>query len=168
MWCGSGVVSVSLSRTIIDYMGLSRILQDTAMAYQTNILKSLLTVFFHNRQGSPFHFMPHFTLVRGQVRNILTADVYLHILKNIVPFTTPILFLSIEKAVNPKPDCFVCMDMKLSNWNSDKTFFIALINCYILSSKSPQILENAKFIASEFALRLSLVLYPFPSCYKLS
>ncbi len=48
------------------------------------------------------------------------------------------------------------------NWNSDKTFFIAFINCYILSSKSPQTLENAKFIASEFALRLSLVLYPFP------
>ena len=52
--------------------------------------------------------------------------------------------------------------------NSDKTLFIAFINCYILSSKSPQTLENAKFIASEFALRLSLVLYPFPSCYELS
>ena len=50
----------------------------------------------------------------------------------------------------------------LINRNSDKTLFIALINCYILSSKSPQTLENAKFIASEFALRLSLVLYPFP------
>lgn len=60
VWCGSGVVSVSLSRTIIDYMGLSRILQDTAMAYQTNILKSLLTVFFHNRQGSAVSF--HATL----------------------------------------------------------------------------------------------------------
>lgn len=48
------------------------------------------------------------------------------------------------------------------NWNSDKTLFIAFNNCYILSSKSPQTLENAKFIASEFALRLSLVLYPFP------
>lgn len=33
------------------------------------------------------------------------------------------------------------------------------VRCYILSSKSPQTLENAKFIASEFALRLSLVLY---------
>ena len=52
--------------------------------------------------------------------------------------------------------------------NSDKTLFIAFINCYILSSKSPQTLENTKFIASEFALRLSLVLYPFPSCYELS
>ena len=52
------------------------------------------------------------------------------------------------------------------NWNSDKTLFIAFINCYILSSKSPQTLENAKFIASVFALRLSLVLYPFPSCYE--
>ena len=52
------------------------------------------------------------------------------------------------------------------NWNSDKTIFIAFINCYILSSKSPQTLENAKFIASEFALRLSLVLYPFLSCYE--
>ena len=54
------------------------------------------------------------------------------------------------------------------SWNSDKTLFIAFNNCYILSSKSPQTLENAKFIASEFALRLSLVLYPFPSCYELS
>ena len=52
------------------------------------------------------------------------------------------------------------------NRNSDKTLFIAFNNCYILSSKSPQTLENAKFIASEFALRLSLVLYPFPSCYE--
>jgi hypothetical protein len=49
-----------------------------------------------------------------------------------------------------------------TNWNSDKTHFIAFINCYILSAKTPQTLENAKFIASEFALRLSLVLYPFP------
>ena len=56
----------------------------------------------------------------------------------------------------------------ITNWNSDKTLFIAFNNCYILSSKSPQTLENAKFIASEFALRLSLVLYPFPSCYELS
>ena len=55
---------------------------------------------------------------------------------------------------------------KRTNWNSDKTLFIAFNNCYILSSKSPQTLENAKFIASEFALRLSLVLYPFPSCYE--
>ena len=54
------------------------------------------------------------------------------------------------------------------NWNSDKTLFITFINCYILSSKSPQTLENTKFIASEFALRLSLVLYPFPSCYERS
>ena len=46
--------------------------------------------------------------------------------------------------------------------------FIAFNNCYILSPKSPQTLENAKFIASEFALMLSLVLYPFPSCYELS
>ncbi len=52
------------------------------------------------------------------------------------------------------------------NWNSDKTLFIAFNNCYILSSKSPQTLENTKFIASEFALMLSLVLYPFPSCYE--
>ncbi|MBD5498854.1 MAG: helix-turn-helix transcriptional regulator [Lachnospiraceae bacterium] len=52
------------------------------------------------------------------------------------------------------------------NRNSDKTLFIAFINCYILSPKSPQTLENAKFIASEFALRLSLMLYPFPSCYE--
>ena len=58
--------------------------------------------------------------------------------------------------------------IKYINMNSDKTLFIAFINCYILSSKSPQTLENAKFIASEFALRLSLVLYPFPSCYELS
>ena len=57
---------------------------------------------------------------------------------------------------------------KRTNWNSDKTLFIAFNNCYILSSKSPQTLENAKFIASEFALMLSLVLYPFPSCYELS
>lgn len=48
----------------------------------------------------------------------------------------------------------------------DKALFIAFNNCYILSSKSPQTLENAKFIASEFALRLSLVLYPFLSCYE--
>ena len=54
----------------------------------------------------------------------------------------------------------------VDNWNSDKTLFIAFNNCYILSSKSPQTLENAKFIASEFALMLSLVLYPFPSCYE--
>ena len=57
---------------------------------------------------------------------------------------------------------------KQKNRNSDKTLFIAFINCYILSSKSSQTLENAKFIASEFALMLSLVLYPFPSCYELS
>ena len=54
------------------------------------------------------------------------------------------------------------------NWNSDKTLFIAFNDSYILSPKSPQTLENAKFIANEFALRLSLVLYPFPSCYELS
>ena len=54
-----------------------------------------------------------------------------------------------------------------ANRNSDKTLFIAFNNCYILSSKSPQTLENTKFIASEFALRLSLVLYPFPSYYEL-
>ena len=52
------------------------------------------------------------------------------------------------------------------NWNSDKTLFIAFNNCYILSSKSPQTLKNAKFITSEFSLRLSLVLYPFPSYYE--
>ena len=56
--------------------------------------------------------------------------------------------------------------INIDNQNSDKTLFIAFNNCYILSSKSPQTLENAKFIASEFALRLSLVLYPFPSCYE--
>ena len=54
-----------------------------------------------------------------------------------------------------------------TNWNSDKTLFIAFINCYILSSKSPQALEKAihsrKFIASEFTLMLPLVLYPFPN-----
>ena len=52
--------------------------------------------------------------------------------------------------------------------NSDKTLFIAFINCYILSSKSPQTFENTKFITSEFALTFSLVLYPFPLCYELS
>ncbi len=56
---------------------------------------------------------------------------------------------------------FSC-NYSLTNLNSDKTLFIAFINCYILSSKSPQTLQNAKFIASEFALRFSLVLYPFP------
>ena len=45
---------------------------------------------------------------------------------------------------------------------------ITFINCYILSSWSPQTLVNAKFVASEFALTLSLVLYPFPSCYECS
>ena len=50
--------------------------------------------------------------------------------------------------------------------NFDKTLFIEFNNCYILSSKNPQTLENAKFIASEFALMLSLVLYPFPSYYE--
>ena len=60
---------------------------------------------------------------------------------------------------------FLCCSI---NGNSDKTLFIAFINCYILSPKSPQTLENTKFIASEFALRLSLMLYPFPSCYELS
>ena len=60
-----------------------------------------------------------------------------------------------------------CGIMELStNRNSDKTLFIAFINCYIFSSKSPQTLENTKFITSEFALRLSLVLYPFLSCYE--
>ena len=54
----------------------------------------------------------------------------------------------------------------LINWNSDKTKFLAFNNCYILSSKSPQTLENAKFIASEISLTLSLVLYPFPLCYE--
>jgi len=43
---------------------------------------------------------------------------------------------------------------------------MAFINCYILSSKSFQTLENAKFIAKEFALKFSLVLYPFPLCYE--
>ena len=56
--------------------------------------------------------------------------------------------------------------MCLTNWNSDKTLFITFNNCYILSSKSPQTLENTKFIASEFALRLSLVLYPFPKPFS--
>ena len=54
----------------------------------------------------------------------------------------------------------------VTNRNSDKTKFITFNNCYILSPKSSQTLEIAKFIASEFALRLSLVLYPFPSCYE--
>ena len=58
------------------------------------------------------------------------------------------------------------ISIKPINWNSDKTLFIAFINCYILSAKSPQTPENAIFIASEFALRLSLVLYPFLSCYE--
>ena len=31
-WCSSGVVSTSLSRTIIDFIGFSGILQDTAVA----------------------------------------------------------------------------------------------------------------------------------------
>ncbi len=52
------------------------------------------------------------------------------------------------------------------NWNSNKTLFIVFINCYILSSKNPQALENTKFIASEFALRFSLLLYPFSSCFE--
>ena len=50
--------------------------------------------------------------------------------------------------------------------NSDKTLFIALINYYILSPKSPQTLENAKFITSEFDLRLSLILYPFSLMFE--
>ena len=54
----------------------------------------------------------------------------------------------------------------LINQNSDKTFFISFNNCYILSPKSLQTLENAKFIASEFALKLSLVLYPFPKPFS--
>mgnify|MGYP002264439575 CR=1 FL=1 len=57
-------------------------------------------------------------------------------------------------------------------WNKSQFWFDLihniLINCYILSSWSPQPLENAKFVASEFALMLSLVLYPFPSCYECS
>ena len=57
-------------------------------------------------------------------------------------------------------------DDNAANGNSDKTLFIAFNNCYILSPKSPQTLENTKFIASVFALGLSLVLYPFPSCYE--
>ena len=55
-----------------------------------------------------------------------------------------------------------------TNGNSDKTKFLSFNNCYILSSKSPQTLVNAKFIASELALILSqshskewLLLYPF-------
>ena len=55
-----------------------------------------------------------------------------------------------------------------TNRNSDKTLFIAFNNCHILSLKNPQTLENTKFIASEFAPRLPLVSYPFPSCYELS
>ncbi len=51
--------------------------------------------------------------------------------------------------------------------NSDKTYFVACINYYILSSKSQQTLEDAKFVASEFALMLSLVLYPIPSYCEL-
>ena len=43
------------------------------------------------------------------------------------------------------------------NLNSDKTYFIAFTNCYILSSKSLQTPENAKFIACELALRFSLI-----------
>lgn len=38
----------------------------------------------------PFHFLPYFTLVIGQVRNVCTPDFYLHILKNIVHVITPI------------------------------------------------------------------------------
>lgn len=57
-------------------------------------------------------------------------------------------------------------DCSYTNSNSDKTHFIAFNNCYILSSKSPQTLENAKFITSEFTFRLSLVLYHFSSCYE--
>ena len=52
--------------------------------------------------------------------------------------------------------------------NSDKTYFLSFNNLYILSSKSPQALENVKFIVSELALRLSFVLYPFPLRYELS
>ena len=63
-------------------------------------------------------------------------------------------------------DAIFILDNNLTNWNSDKTLFIAFINCYILSPKSSQTLENAKFIASEFALRFSLVLYPFPSYHE--
>ena len=59
-----------------------------------------------------------------------------------------------------------CLRFYSTNWNSDKTLFIAFNNCYILSSKSPQTLKNAKFITSEFSLKLSLVLYPFPSYYE--
>lgn len=54
------------------------------------------------------------------------------------------------------------------NSNSDKTHFIEFINCYILSVKSPQTLEDTKFVASKFTLKFSLVLYPFPSYYELS
>ena len=71
-----------------------------------------------------------------------------------------VMILSIEMWV------WLWYSVKGTNRNSDKTLFIAFNNCYILSSKSPQTLENAKFIASEFALMLSLVLYPFPSCYE--
>ena len=70
---------------------------------------------------------------------------------------------NLEKSYNKR-----YQESLMENRNSDKTLFIAFNNCYILSSKSPQTLKNTKFIASEFALMLSLVLYPFLSCYILS
>ena len=76
--------------------------------------------------------------------------------------------ISVGECVGRVKILFVEKLLRETSQNSDKTLFIAFNNSYILSPKSPQTLDNAKFIASEFALRLSLVLYPFPSCYELS
>lgn len=47
-----------------------------------------------------FHFLPYFTLIKGQVRDVFTADFCLYILKNIAHFTTPIWNLGKKKAVS--------------------------------------------------------------------
>ena len=60
-------------------------------------------------QAKAFHFKPDRTLVIGQVGEIRTPDFCLHIGKNIFQSITPILNLSIEKAVDLQwSNRFVC------------------------------------------------------------
>ncbi len=76
------------------------------------------------------------------------------------------VFRIINERLNAGKVIIFTSNMCPENLNSDKTLFITFNNCYILSPKSSQTLEIAKFIACVFALRFSLVLYPFPSCYE--
>ena len=112
-WCSSGVVSTSLSRTIIDFMGFSGILQDTAVADRYYFI--ILDLFFRKADCC---------LLR------LTKQQRLPIAKKKHPFPKAVLLKIRYETIKARPAIFEIIIIFFRTVRSKNSSFILLPQIY--------------------------------------